>query len=83
MAQTRPPFEPDVRAEAGALTAWGGVPPLSEAFRVSGAAEVLDQRGVTRRRRRGLRPSEPVEGLFALWAAGVAPKVPRARAAVA
>jgi len=42
MTQVRLPFELDVRAEAGALTAHGGVPLLIEAFRTSGAAAVLD-----------------------------------------
>jgi hypothetical protein len=46
------------------------VPLLIEAFRVSGAAGVLDERMAIKRRKRGLRPSELVEGLFALWAAG-------------
>jgi hypothetical protein len=69
-AQTRLPFELDQRAETGLITAHGGVPLLIEAFRVSGAAAVLDERVVTKRRRRGLRASELVEGLFALWAAG-------------
>jgi hypothetical protein len=68
--QTRLPFELDQRAEAGAVTAYGGVPLLIEAFRVSGAAGVLDERVAIKRRQRGLRPSELVEGLFALWAAG-------------
>jgi hypothetical protein len=68
--QTRLPFELDQRAEAGTLTAFGGVPLLIEAFRVSGAAGVLDERVTIKRRQRGLRPSELVEGLFALWAAG-------------
>jgi hypothetical protein len=70
LAQTRLPFELDTRAETAALTAHGGVPLLIEAFRVSGAAAVLDERVVIKRRKRGLRPSELVEGLFALWAAG-------------
>lgn len=69
-AQTRLPFELDGRAESGLLTALGGVPLLIEAFRVSGAARVLDERVAIKRRQRGLRPSELVEGLFALWAAG-------------
>jgi hypothetical protein len=68
--QMRLPFELDVRAEAGVLTAHGGVPLLLEAFRVSGAARVLDERVAIKRRRRGLRPSELVEGRSALWAAG-------------
>ena len=69
-AQTRLPFELDGRAESGLLTALGGVPLRIEAFRVSGAARVLDERVAIKRRQRGLRPSELVEGLFALWAAG-------------
>jgi hypothetical protein len=68
--QTRLPFELDQRPEAGTLTAYGGVPLLIEAFRVSGAAAVLDERVVIKRRKRGLEPSQLVEGLFALWAAG-------------
>jgi hypothetical protein len=68
--QARLPFELDGRAETAALTAHGGVPLLIEAFRTSGAAAVLDERVVVKRRRRGLRPSELAEGLLALWAAG-------------
>jgi hypothetical protein len=70
MSQTRLPFELDQRAETGALTAYGGVPLVIEAFRVSGAARVLDERVAIKRRKRGLRASELVEGWFALWAAG-------------
>jgi hypothetical protein len=68
--QTRLPFELDVRAEAAALTAHGGVPLVIEAFRTSGAAAVLDAKVVIKRRKRGLTPSQLVEGLFSLWAAG-------------
>jgi hypothetical protein len=67
---TRLAFELDARAERGFITAPGGVPLLIEAFRVSGAAGVLDERVVIKQRKRGLRPSELVAGLFALWAAG-------------
>jgi Transposase DDE domain group 1 len=67
---TRLPFELDGRAETGLITALGGVPLLIEAFRVSGAAAVLDQRVAVKRRKRGLPPSQLVGGLFALWAAG-------------
>jgi hypothetical protein len=70
MTQTRLPFELDVRAEAGALTAHGGVPLLIEAFRTSGAAALVDASVVIKRRKRGLTPSQLVEGLFSLWAAG-------------
>ena len=68
--QTRLPFELDQRAETGTLTAYGGVPLVIEAFRVSGAAAMLDERVVIKRRKRGLAPAALVEGLFALWAAG-------------
>jgi hypothetical protein len=70
VAQTRLPFELDVRAEAGALTAHGGVPLLIEAFRTSGAAAVVDASVVIKRRQRGLTASELVEGLLSRWAAG-------------
>jgi len=70
VAQTRLPFELDVRAEAGTFTALGGVPLLIEAFRTSGAAAVLDERVAIKRRQRGLAPSELVEALFSLWGAG-------------
>ena len=70
MSQTRLPFELDQRAETGALTAHGGVPLVIEAFRVSGAAAVVDEQVSIKRRKRGLRPSQLVEGLFSLWAAG-------------
>ena len=69
-AQTRLPFELDQRPEAGVLTAHGGVPLLIEAFRTSGAAAVLNASVVIKRRKRGLAPSELVEGLLSLWAAG-------------
>jgi hypothetical protein len=70
MTQRRWSFELDQRAETAALTAHGGVPLLIEAFRTSGAAVVVDANVVIKRRRRGLTPSELVEGLFSLWAAG-------------
>jgi hypothetical protein len=70
MTQTRLPFELDTRAETAALTAHGGVPLLIEAFRTSGAAAVIDASVVIKRRKRGLTPSQLVEGLLSLWAAG-------------
>jgi len=70
MSQTRLPFELDQRAETGALTAHGGVPLVIEAFRVSGAAVVVDEQVSIKRRKRGLTPSQLVEGLLSLWAAG-------------
>jgi Transposase DDE domain group 1 len=68
--QTRLPFELDQRAEAGFVTAHGGVPLLIEAFRTSGAAAVVDASVVIKRRKRGLMPAQLVEGLFSLWATG-------------
>ncbi len=62
MTQTRLPFELDVRAEAGALTAHGGVPLLIEGFRISGAAALVDASVVIKRRKRGLTPAQLVEG---------------------
>jgi hypothetical protein len=68
--QRRLPFELDVRAETGRLTAHAGVPLLIEAFRMSGAAAVVDEQVLIKRRKRGLTPAQLVEGLFSLWAAG-------------
>jgi hypothetical protein len=68
--QTRLPYELDGTAEDARLTAYGGVPLVIEAFRVSGAARVLDEAVAIKRRKRGLMPSELTEGLLALWAAG-------------
>jgi Transposase DDE domain group 1 len=70
VSQTRLPFELDQRAETGFITAHSGVPLVIEAFRTSGAAAVLDTGVVIKRRKRGLTPSQLVEGLFSLWAAG-------------
>ena len=72
-AQTRIPFELDQRAERGLVTAHGGVPLLIEAFRTSGAAAVLDASVVVKRRKRGLLPSQLVEGLFGLLGCGGEP----------
>jgi hypothetical protein len=70
MTQTRLPFELDQRAETAALTAHGGVPLVIEAFRTSGAAAEVDEQISIKRRKRGLTPSQLIEGLFSLWAAG-------------
>jgi hypothetical protein len=70
MTQTRLPFELDQGAETAALTDHAGVPLVIEAFRTSGAAALVDASVVIKRRKRGLTPSQLVEGLFSLWAAG-------------
>jgi hypothetical protein len=67
---SRLPYQIDYRTEDAWLTAHSGVPLLIEAFRVSGAAAILDERVIIKQRRRGLKSSELVEALFALWAAG-------------
>ena len=70
VGQTRLPFELDVRAETAALTAYGGVPLLIEAFRAGGAAAVLAAAVAVKRHQRVQATSELIEGLLALWAAG-------------
>lgn len=67
---TRLAFELDHKPADGWYTAHAGVPLLIEAFRTSGAAAVVDEKVSIKQRKRGLRPSETVEGLFALWASG-------------
>ncbi len=63
-------FEIDHRLETGVITGHAGIPSLIEAFRATGAAAVLDREVQVKQRKRGLRPSEMVESLMALWAAG-------------
>ncbi len=63
-------FELDHRPLDGWHTAHAGVPLLIEAFRTSGAGSVLDEKVVIKQRKRGLAPSQMVEGLCALWASG-------------
>jgi hypothetical protein len=53
MTSRRGCWDLDGRAEAGALTAHGGVPLLIEAFRTSGTAAVVDANVVIKRRKRG------------------------------
>ena len=64
------PFELDAEVDSSLLTAHAGVPLLVELFRSSGAAAVVDERVTIKQRRRGLKASELVESLVALWAAG-------------
>ena len=68
--QGRLPFELDEKIDASLVTAHAGVPLVIELFRSCGAARRMDQAVVTKRRKRGLEPSELAEGLFALWLAG-------------
>jgi hypothetical protein len=68
--QERLPFELDDKIDDSLVTAHAGVPLLIELFRSCGAAREMDAQVVTKRRKRGLSPSELAEGLFALWLAG-------------
>jgi len=70
MASRRMDFEIDEELEPGLITARAGVPGLIEAFRFTGAANVIDERVKLKTRRRGLAPSRMVESLLALWASG-------------
>lgn len=68
--QTRLPFELDQQVEESLTTGFAGVPLLMELFRVSGAAQVLDEQVRIKQRKRGATEVEIVESLLALWAAG-------------
>src|SRR5271168_4785176 len=63
-------FEIDAELEAGLITGHAGVPGLIEAFRQTGTAAVIDREIQLKSRKRGLSPSEMVESLLAMWAAG-------------
>ncbi len=63
-------FEIDTELEPGLVTARAGIPSLVEAFRLTGAAAVVDRTVRFKARKRGLSSSEMVESLLALWAAG-------------
>jgi pimeloyl-ACP methyl ester carboxylesterase len=62
-------FEIDVELETGMITGHAGVPGLIEAFRQTGTAAVIDREIKLKSRKRGLRGSEMVESLLAMWAA--------------
>lgn len=63
-------FEISEELEPGLITAHAGVASLIEAFRLSGTAAVIDREVSVKQRKRGLSPSQMVESLLALWAAG-------------
>lgn len=63
-------FEIDTKIEQSLTTGHAGVPLLTELFRTSGAAAVVDEQLHIKQRRRGAGELEIVESLFALWAAG-------------
>src|SRR6516164_7261268 len=63
-------FEVDVELETGLITGHAGVPGLIEAFRQTGTAAVIDKEIKLKTRKWGLRASEVVQSLLAMWAAG-------------
>jgi hypothetical protein len=67
---TRLPFEIDETVDPCLVTARAGVPLVIELFRQLGVAEVLDDQVRIKQRQRGLRPSQLVEALIALWVSG-------------
>ena len=73
MSGDRLDFELDHEIGLGAVTAHGGVPALIEHFRSSGAAAIVEEEVVYKKRKRGLTASEMTESLLALWAAGGEP----------
>ncbi len=64
------PFEIDSRIDPSLVTAHAGIPLLIELFRQVGAAQVVDDEVEIKQRQRGLKASQMVESLVALWAAG-------------
>ena len=64
----RLPFEIDSEVDGSLLTAHAGVPLLVELYRSSGTAAVVEERMGIKERERGLKTSELVESLVALWA---------------
>jgi post-segregation antitoxin (ccd killing protein) len=68
--KNRLPFELDSQIEETLMTAHAGIPLLTELFRVSGAAEVMDRRASPKQRQRGLTAAQTAESLIALWASG-------------
>jgi Transposase DDE domain group 1 len=63
-------FEIDTALEPGLITARAGIPILVEAYRLSGAAAVVERSVKLKTRKRGLTCSEMVESFLAMWASG-------------
>ena len=70
MTERRLNFEIDTELETSLVTPHAGVASLIEAFRMTGAAAVIDRSIKIKTRKRGLMASEMVESHLALWAAG-------------
>ena len=69
-ATLRLPFEIDDVVDPSLVTGRAGVPLAIELLRQLGVAAVLDAQVAVKQRQRGLRPSQLVESLIALWVAG-------------
>jgi hypothetical protein len=67
---TRLPFEIDDTVDPSLVTSRAGVPLAIELFRQLGVAATIDAEIAVKQRQRGLRPSQLVETLVALWVAG-------------
>ncbi len=64
------PFELDDVVDPSLVTARAGVPLAIELFRQLGVAATVDAPVAVKQRQRGLRPSQLVESLIALWVSG-------------
>jgi len=67
---TRLPFELDETVDPSLATGRAGVPRAIELLRQLGVAQVIDAEVRIKQRQRGLRPSQLVEALVALWTSG-------------
>jgi hypothetical protein len=67
---TQLPFDLDDVVDPSLVTARAGVPLAIELFRQLGVAATIDAAVAVKQRQRGLRPSQLVESLIALWVAG-------------
>ena len=67
---TQLPFDLDDTVDPSLVTARAGVPLAIELFRQLGVAAAVDAQVAVKQRQRGLRPSQLVESLIALWVAG-------------
>jgi hypothetical protein len=67
---TRLPFEIDETVDPSLVTGRAGVPLAIELFRQLGVAHAVDTHVHVKQRQRGLRPSQLVETLIALWRSG-------------
>jgi len=72
MPNTSPrlPFEIDDTIDPSLVTGRAGVPLVIELFRQLGVAATVDAEVQSKQRQRGLRPSQLVESLIALWTSG-------------